>query len=150
MKQNFLARFIGTSFFTGYIPLGPGTFASILALSIVFLLHKNTSVYIITTLAVLIIGTISAHHLSVVWQKKDDQRITVDEFAGIFITFLLIPKINWYMFLIGFVLFRIFDIFKPFGIRQTERINGGLGIMFDDVLSGIYANIVIRIFSWII
>lgn len=150
MKPNIFALIVGTSFFTGYIPLGPGTFASILALPLVYLLTGNILWYIIATIAVFLIGTVSAHHLGKIWHKKDDQRITIDEFLGILITFLLLPKMNLLILLIGFVLFRLFDIFKPLGIRSTEKIQGGFGVMLDDIVAGIFANIVLRIIIWII
>lgn len=150
MKPNFLARIIGTTFFIGYIPLGPGTFASVLALPLVLTLANNNLAYYITTIVIFIIGTLSAQHLGQVWQKKDDQRITIDEFIGILFTFLSTTRINWYLLLIGFVLFRFFDIVKPLGIRATEKVKGGLGVMLDDIVSGLYANIVLRIIIWII
>jgi len=150
VKPNSLLKIIGTSLYTGYIPLGPGTFASILAIPLVILLAKSSMVYTITAIIILVIGTFSAEHLSRVWNKKDDQRITIDEFIGILITFLLIPTINWYILLIGFVLFRFFDIVKPLFIRETERVSGGLGVMLDDVVSGIYANLLLRVFLLII
>ncbi|MBS4015729.1 MAG: phosphatidylglycerophosphatase A [Candidatus Latescibacteria bacterium] len=150
MKPNLIPVIIGTSLFTGFIAFGPGTFASILALPLVYLLHHNWLAYLIVTVTVLVIGTLSAEYLGRVWQKKDDQRITIDEFIGILVTFLLIPKINWYILLVGFVLFRIFDIIKPLWIRKTEQVKGGLGVMLDDIVSGIYANIFLRILLWII
>jgi phosphatidylglycerophosphatase A len=150
VKPNLLPLIIGTSLYTGYIPFGPGTFASILALPMVFFLFHNWLTYAILTIIIFIIGTFSAQYLGTVWNKKDDQRITIDEFIGILVTFLLIPKINWYMLLIGFVLFRFFDIIKPFGIRKTEKVKGGLGVMFDDIVAGIYANIILRILLLVI
>jgi len=150
VKPNLIPVIIGTSLFTGFIAFGPGTFASILALPLVYLLHHNWLAYLIVTVTVLVIGTLSAEYLGRVWQKKDDQRITIDEFIGILVTFLLIPKINWYILLVGFVLFRIFDIIKPLWIRKTEQVKGGLGVMLDDIVSGIYANIFLRILLWII
>jgi len=150
VKPNPLLLIIGTSLYTGYIPLGPGTFASLLAIPLITLLHNNLFVYILTTIIVLFVGTIAAEHLSKIWNKKDDQRITIDEYLGILVTFLLIPKMNWYILLIGFILFRFFDIVKPLLIRQTERVSGGFGIMLDDILSGVYANLCLRLLIWII
>jgi phosphatidylglycerophosphatase A len=150
MKANPLLKLIGTTLYTGYIPLGPGTFASILAIPLVILLAKSSLTYIITTIVILLIGIWSAEHLTRVWNKKDDQRITIDEFVGILVTFFLIPRINGYILVIGFILFRFFDIVKPLFIRKTERVSGGLGVMLDDVVSGIYANLLLRVFLLII
>jgi phosphatidylglycerophosphatase A len=113
------------------------------------LLSKNLTNYILVTTIVTIIGVIAANHLGKVWGKKDDGRITIDEFAGILITFIFL-KLNWLILLIGFILFRFFDIAKPLFIRSTEKAPGGFGVMFDDILSGIYANLCLRILIWII
>ena len=149
LKPNKILLLIGTSLFVGYIPFGPGTFTSVLAIPFVILLAQNSLVYILTTIVLTIIGIISAQHLGKVWQRKDDGRITIDEFVGIFVTFLLI-KLNWYIILIGFILFRFFDIVKPLFIRHTEKVQGGFGVMFDDILSGIYANLFLRLLLFII
>ncbi len=150
MKPNSFLVILGTSIYTGYIPLAPGTFASLLAIPLVVLLHRNLFVYTTITLIILLSGIITADHLGKVWNKKDDQRITIDEFVGILITFFMLPKINWYILLIGFILFRFFDIVKPLLIRQVERIKGGFGVMLDDVVSGIFANILLRLLLLVI
>lgn len=144
MKPNKLLVFCGTSLYTGYIPLGPGTFASILAIPLVVLLSRNSLSYLIVTIIITLLGVFSARYLSKIWQKQDDQRITIDEFAGMLITLLFI-KINWWIILSGLVLFRFFDIIKPLYIRKVEHISGGVGIMLDDILAGIYANLCLRI-----
>ena len=149
LKPNPFLVFLGTSIYTGYVPLGPGTVASLLAIPFVFLLSKNLLIYVIATIIVTIIGIIAAQHLGKVWGKKDDGRITIDEFTGILVTFLFL-KLNWVVLLIGFILFRFFDIIKPFFIRNTERVSGGLGVMLDDILAGIYANICLRILLLIV
>jgi phosphatidylglycerophosphatase A len=75
---------------------------------------------------------------------KDSYRVVIDEVAGMFISVLFVPVV-WKWLLIGFVLFRFFDIAKPFFIRRMEALKGGWGVMFDDVLAGIYANVVLQI-----
>jgi phosphatidylglycerophosphatase A len=74
---------------------------------------------------------------------QDDQRIVIDEVIGMFITMLWLP-LNWYTILIGFVLFRGFDIFKPFGIRSFDRKKTNWAVIVDDMIAGVYANIVLR------
>lgn len=150
MKPNFLITLIGTTFYTGYIPIAPGTFASILALPFVILLHKSTIIYLLISILVLIIGVLCANYLAKYYKKKDDQRITIDEFLGILISFILLPKLNWYLIIIGFIVFRAFDILKIFGIRKVESMNGGWGVMFDDLLSGIYTNLILRLILLIV
>ncbi len=150
MRPNFLITLIGTTFFTGYIPIAPGTFASILALPFVILLYKNTIIFLLICLVLLIVGVLCANYLAKYYRKKDDQRVTIDEFLGILISFMLLPKLNWYLIIIGFILFRAFDILKIFGIRQVESMSGGWGVMLDDVLSGIYTNLILRLILLIV
>jgi len=75
---------------------------------------------------------------------KDSYRVVIDEVAGMFISVLFVPP-DWKWMLIGFVLFRFFDIAKPLYIRRLEALKGGWGVMLDDVLAGIYANILLQI-----
>lgn len=91
-----------------------------------------------------VIGIISIGNLQADW-GHDSSRFTIDEIAGMLISLLFIP-INWQNILAAFVLFRFFDILKPFGIRQLEKVHGGWGVMLDDVLAGIYANIILHIY----
>lgn len=150
VKSNPFLVILGTWFYTGYIPFAPGTFASLVALPLIILLHNNLSAYLVLLIIVLVIGTIAAHELGKVWKRKDDQRITVDEVLGMLVTFLLISPIKWYSLLIGFILFRFFDIVKPLFIRQTEQVKGGIGVMLDDLLAGVYANIGLRLLLLVI
>ncbi len=149
MKANPILRFIATSLYAGYIPIAPGTFGSILAIPLIILLSKNTNIYFIVTIAISIIGVIAAYHLGKVWHKKDDQRITIDEFAGMMVTLLFI-KTTWWILIIGFILFRFFDIIKPLFIRSVERAPGGYGVMLDDIVSGIFANLCLRLILLIV
>lgn len=149
-KPNQFLLFVGTVCYTGLIPLAPGTIASLIAIPFVWLLKRNQLIYVLITILTIIIGVISAKHLSIIWHKKDDSRITIDEFVGILVTFLLLPKINWLILLIGFILFRFFDIFKPLFIRKSEKVSDGIGVMFDDILAGIYTNLLLRIFVLIL
>jgi phosphatidylglycerophosphatase A len=74
----------------------------------------------------------------------DPQKIVIDEIIGFWIAMIAVPYTAWTLFA-GFVLFRIFDIWKPLGIRKMEKFKGGWGVMLDDVLAGIYANIVLQV-----
>lgn len=94
-------------------------------------------------LFVTILGVWSSAKLVPIW-GKDPQRVVIDEVAGIMVTFLFIP-VNWTLYLMGFVLFRIFDIFKPLGIQKCEKWPHGWGIMADDVLAGLYANLILQL-----
>jgi len=77
--------------------------------------------------------------------KKDDQRIVIDEFVGMLITFYFV-KPNFAYLIIGFILFRLYDIYKPYPIKKIQNLPSGWGIMLDDILAGVYARIVLHIF----
>ena len=78
------------------------------------------------------------------WGKKDDQRIVIDEIMGFFTAMMWVPRTALFITL-GFVLFRFFDIAKPPPVRHLERVRGGYGVVLDDVMAGVYANIVLHI-----
>jgi len=129
----------------GYIK-GGGTFASIVYCIIWFLLPAGyTGSYwqVTVTLLIILIGTWSASQVEKDW-GKDSSKVVMDEVAGMAITLLYAPHTLMYLF-IGLVLFRLFDIVKPLGIRRLEKLPGGVGVMADDILSGVYAFIVMRI-----
>ncbi|MDI6809693.1 MAG: phosphatidylglycerophosphatase A, partial [Candidatus Eisenbacteria bacterium] len=79
--------------------------------------------------------------------KRDDQRIVIDEIMGFFVAMLWVPKTALFI-IIGFILFRFFDIVKPPPIRLVERARGGYGVVLDDVMAGVYANIILHIISF--
>ncbi len=78
---------------------------------------------------------------------EDPSRVVIDEAAGMYLTLLAIP-VRWQYILTGLVLFRFFDIAKPLYIRKMERIGGGWGIMMDDMLAGVYSNIILQVIVW--
>lgn len=148
---HWLCIILGTIFFTGYFPIAPATVSSFFSLIFVIFLSKNILVYTLVLIGVIILGSIVSNTLEKIW-SKDARRITIDECAGIMITFFYLPiritqtgRINWLLLVIGFILFRIFDIRKPLYIRASEKITGGIGIMLDDIISGIYSNIILRV-----
>ncbi|MCX7785457.1 MAG: phosphatidylglycerophosphatase A [candidate division WOR-3 bacterium] len=148
---QWLCIIIGTVFFSGYFPIAPATFSSLLSVFLVILLSKKIQIYVLVMMGIIILGSLIAGKLEKIW-SKDARRITIDECAGIMVTYFYLPgiindtkHINWLLLAIGFVLFRVFDIVKPLYIKTSERITGGFGIMLDDVISGIYSNIILRI-----
>jgi phosphatidylglycerophosphatase A len=142
-------KFIATFFYTGYTPIAPGTAGAALAAIFLILwsyLAPEMGAFgiplLITTIIVTIIGAYSTDQLAAEW-GKDPSRVVVDEAIGMWISVLFLP-VNIYIIFAGFVLFRLFDIWKPLGIRKMESIPGGWGVMMDDVLAGIYAWITLR------
>jgi phosphatidylglycerophosphatase A len=138
--------FLATGCFVGNIAFAPGTFGSLLGIPICLFLSRINLIYAIWGTVFFILFAIwIAQRAADLLKLKDPGCIVIDEIAGLAVTFLGIP-FNIVSIATGFVLFRLFDIFKPFPIRYLERnISGGAGIVLDDVAAGIYGNIMLRI-----
>jgi phosphatidylglycerophosphatase A len=153
------ALLIATALGLGYIPIAPGTFGSLAGLVVlcwsaltatgsrILLLH------LVVAFIVAAIGVWSADRAAIFWQQKDPQRVVIDEVSGQHLTLLLGiaaplwrgPQpishfvLSWKYLVVGFILFRVFDIWKPFPVRDAESLPGGWGIMADDWVAGLYA-----------
>ncbi len=143
--------FFSTGFYSGYIPFAPGTFGTLTALPLCYLLSICSSgggaVIIIAFILLAIWLADSSEKLI---NKKDPGCIVIDEIAGMLVTLAGLP-FNFFTVVMGFVLFRLLDIFKPFPIRYLERkIPGGAGIVVDDIVAGIIANITLRIIVYLV
>jgi len=140
-----IKKFIGTGFYSGYAPVAPGTFGSLVAL-LIYLIpgFENLFIIIPAILVSIIIGIPVGNYFEKLY-GKDPGIFTLDEFIGTWITFLFVPK-EWVIILLGFVLWRILDITKPFPAKKAEEFNGGVGIILDDIVSGVYSLIIIHIF----
>ena len=142
--------FLATGFFVGTVPFAPGTFGSIIGLPLVFLLSRINlllSVAYILLFILFAIGIASAAEK--ILNQKDPAKIVIDEIAGIMVAFTGLP-FNLKTVIAGFVIFRVFDILKPFPIRSLERrVSGGSGVVLDDVLAGVYANLILRLAFYI-
>lgn len=144
-----LPKIIASVFFIGYIPYGSGTWCSLLCAIILFAFAPSVLLLSLMIIMSLIIGTWASYQGEKIW-GKDSAKIVIDEFAGMLITMFLIP-LDVISLSLGFILFRFYDILKPFPIKNIERkIQNGLGVMLDDVLAGIMANITLRIIVFIV
>jgi len=140
-------RLISTCFGIGYTPKGGGTVAALVCCIAWYFAGTggNESVFIevAATVAILAIGIYSAGKVEEKW-GKDSSRVVIDEVAGMCLTLLFIP-VRWQYIVIGLFLFRIFDISKPLYIRKMEQLNGGWGVMMDDMLAGLYSNLALQV-----
>ena len=138
--------FLATGFYIGNIPFAPGTFGSILGLALCFVLAGlKLPLAIIFTVLFIIVAVWIANGAEKVLKKNDPGCIVIDEIAGMAVTLVGLP-FNLTTALIGFMIFRILDISKPFPIRSLDkRVSGGVGIVLDDVVAGIFANLLLRI-----
>jgi phosphatidylglycerophosphatase A len=129
----------------GFSPLAPGTAGALVAIPIELLLSPIRSpLYELTILTFFFFSSWIADRAQSHWQKSDDRRIVIDEMMGYFLTMLWIPK-TFLFISVGFVLFRLLDIGKPFPCRQLEKVRGGFGVVLDDVFAGIYANVALQL-----
>ncbi len=144
--RNNIQQTVATLGFIGYLPYAPGTFGTVCACVLVILIKPGDGVLCAAILISFLLGTASSHSAEKIL-GKDSGHIVIDEFCGYLIAVLFVPPVISYL-LAAFVLFRFFDILKPPPIRNVEKaVPGGAGIMLDDVLAGIYANLCIQI--WI-
>lgn len=153
-RPPFLPMLIGTGFGSGFSPVAPGTAGALLATLIWFFLSFFLTglmllwVTVILILVFTIAGVWAADRLEPVW-GEDPSRVVVDEMVGVWIALLAAPAGHVWYGLGAFVLFRLFDIFKPLGIRRMESLPGGIGVMMDDILSGIYGFILLIAVRWL-
>ena len=142
----FTAKLVSTCFGIGYLQKGAGTLAALI-FSLAWLLLPEEGIsfifYIPIVLFIFFIGTWSSCTVEKEW-GHDSNRIVIDEVLGMAVSLFLIP-VQWKYVLAAFVLFRFFDILKPLYIRRAEALPSGWGVMADDLLAGIYANIILQL-----
>jgi phosphatidylglycerophosphatase A len=138
--------FLATGFGVGYASIAPGTLGTLVAILVYYFLSNIPSpLYEITLVGFLFFSVWVSGNAEIFLGKKDDQRIVIDEVIGFLITMLWVPKTIRFV-IIGFFLFRFFDILKPFPIRRLEKVfKGGFGVVLDDVVAGVYANIILHL-----
>ena len=144
VKINFIEKLLGSGFYTGYIPFASGTFGTLAALFIYLIPgFENTYVIVPAIIVFFIYGIYVGNKFENVF-GKDPSECTIDEVVGTWISYLLLPKAIG-IIVITFFLWRALDIFKPYPARKLEYLNGGLGIMIDDVVSGFYTLIIMHL-----
>ena len=144
---------IATCFGIGYLPRAPGTWASLVGAAIYFgIAERGSNLYLhftyfvvlllppVLVLAIALVGVWAAGHVEKHSGRKDPQFVVIDEVSGQLFTYVLgFASPNWKYLFLGFILFRVFDIWKPFPARQAESLPRGWGIMADDWVAAIYA-----------
>jgi phosphatidylglycerophosphatase A len=135
-----LIMFIATGAYTGYLPKAPGTWGTLLALPLnLLLLLLPGQGYAIALAVILVLAVYTAGAAEKILDRKDPGAIVIDEIIGMLITLIGAPA-NPVVWLMAFLLFRLFDITKPWPVSWADRhLNGGLGIVMDDLLAGGYA-----------
>jgi phosphatidylglycerophosphatase A len=146
-----LAVFIATVGYCGYFPIAPGTVGSAAGLLFYALVAWSGSS---AFEAALIVGLFAAGFWAGTTAERyfggvDPGPIVLDEVVGMLITLAFIPGLGWSGALAGFVLFRVFDVIKPYPAGRLEQLHGGLGVMADDAMAAIYANVCLRALLWL-
>jgi Phosphatidylglycerophosphatase A and related proteins len=146
-KGDRILNVLATGLGTGYCPKGPGTAGSLLGPPLIWLLGLDSEHpwrAVLCGVIVFLIGIPICNAGIRVLRVKDPPQVVFDEIAAFFWIYLLVP-INWVTAICGFVLFRIFDISKPWPVRHAERLPGGLGIMADDAVAGIISGVLLTL-----
>jgi phosphatidylglycerophosphatase A len=144
------AKLIATFFGTGLLHPGPGSWGSAATVLLWWLLsgwinpHWQAATAILLATAAILVGIPAATHMARASGLKDPQFVVIDEVAGQLITLIAVP-VSWKSMLLGFILFRGFDIVKPPPVRQLEHLREGIGIVLDDVGAGLYALAVMQL-----
>lgn len=141
---DYLCIWLSTLFGVGFLPVLGGTSASIVG-AIIFFLSRNPLEYSLFTVLVLIISFPLSTRAERIFGEKDSKKIVIDDFAGMLLAFVFIPR-KITVVILGFVIFRLFDFFKIYPANRVEELRGGLGVVGDDLVAGIYTNIIIQIF----
>tara|TARA_R110002050_G_scaffold20348_1_gene57644 strand:- start:31977 stop:32456 length:480 start_codon:yes stop_codon:yes gene_type:complete len=147
-------KIIASGFGTGYVPIAPGTAGSILGIVLFYLLNQieiNLGLSLNTILLVnagviffvTLVGVNSIKNVHYQW-KHDASAIVIDEIVGVWIAVFAMPH-EWKYYIIALILFRFFDITKPFFIRKLDKMSSDWSVMLDDVLAGLYSLVVIQI-----
>ena len=138
--------FLATGGYVGNIPVAPGTFGSLLGIPLCYgFAQISLPLAIIGTVGLIAVAIWIAQLAEGISEQKDPGKIVIDEIAGMVVTLIGVP-FHLTSVLIGFIIFRVLDIIKPFPIRSLERrIGGGAGVVLDDVVAGIIGNILIRL-----
>jgi phosphatidylglycerophosphatase A len=123
----------------GYAPVAPGTFGTLGAIPLYLALSRaSAGAYVAFTAALIVVGALAADRAGRYWGVADASPIVIDEVAGYLVTLALVP-FSWQAVAAAFVLFRIFDVLKPWPASAFDRVKNGFGVVMDDVAAGVWA-----------
>lgn len=143
-----IIRFLATGFYVGKVPVAPGTAGTVMGVLFYILIqHLPPILYVLTTITFIFVAAWVATKMQEFMGEQDPPEIVIDEMAGFLVT-MAFHKFDISLIVAGFILFRVFDIVKPFPIRWVERhFLSGWGVVLDDVAAGIYANAALWFFG---
>jgi phosphatidylglycerophosphatase A len=135
---------LATFFYIGFLPKAPGSIATLVGVVLSYALMNNTPLYVAVTILVTVIGFWVGGDAEKKIGKKDPGCIVIDEVAGVMIAFFMLPM-TWSVMWTAFFVFRAFDMFKIYPGNKLEGLPGSRGIMLDDIIAGVYTNIVMHL-----
>ncbi len=136
IMKTILYELIGTAFYIGKIKVAPGTFGSLVAIPLILFFNGKWPGIAITATITFIIGLLSANHFIKLKNTPDPPEVVIDEILGFFISYIFVtPTLK--NIVIGFLIFRILDIIKPFPINICDKLPQGYGVMIDDLVAGL-------------
>ena len=145
-----VSSFFATGFGSGYFPVASGTVGSFVGLLFFFIPgFSKPEILFPTIIITFFIGAVASSLVAKELRNTDPSIVVIDEIVGMWISMTFLEP-SMIILLIAFILFRLFDIWKPFPVNSLEKVHGGWGIMLDDVAAGMYANIVLRIMLFVI
>jgi phosphatidylglycerophosphatase A len=148
--MNKVIIFFSSVFGVGYIKCVPGTISSLVGILFWVLVAPCSYIYQIFLLVVIFIMSVLFSYFSEnIYNKKDDRRIVIDEISGMCFSIAFLPK-TFVFLLLGFLLFRILDVKKPFFIGKIQKLKGGFGVTLDDTLAGLLVNIILQVIRWVL
>ncbi|WP_287372965.1 phosphatidylglycerophosphatase A [Prosthecochloris sp.] len=148
--KTFFAKFVGSCAGLGFFPFAPGTVTSVVA-AVFFAAvpaFQQLEIAVSAVGVVFVVGLWSAGVMEEIY-GRDPSQVTIDEVAGQWIALLLLP-VGWLPVVMGFAAFRFFDILKPEPVNFAQKLPGGWGVMVDDLLAGVYANLSVRTVLWLL
>lgn len=141
-----IIKTVSTFFYIGYLPFIPGTFGSIAGICLFYLIKDSLPVYTVFTLLLIILGFLVCGKAEKILNKKDSRCIVIDEVCGMLLSLIFVPY-DIKLVIIAFVLFRMLDSFKPYPAGRFQELRGSPGVMFDDIVAGLYTNIILQVIA---
>ncbi len=142
--KNAIAKYISTFFYLGYFPFAPGSIASALGGLCAGILFFHPIAYLLIVGLVIVAGFLTTGLVEKIAAEKDPHCIVIDEVAGALIAFFMLP-LSWPVFWSTFFVFRAFDMCKIYPANVFEKRSGSVGVMMDDIVAGIYTNIIMQV-----
>jgi phosphatidylglycerophosphatase A len=137
-------KLITSFFYLGHSPFMPGTLGSLGGLVVYFIVRYNDILYGFSILFFFLLGVMFAGEAEKIYKRKDAKMIVIDEVCGMLLALYFVP-FSMFSVILGFFLFRILDILKPWPAKRMERLTGAMGVMFDDIVAAIYTNLLLQI-----